>query len=91
MAITLEEYGKIKAIITGESERVFSGGLNAPSLEQAAAMMDAVNDILGVAEVFDPDQILVEAAKSDPDEVFTGEAGLAKLAAWATSAGYTKA
>ena len=88
MAITVAEVTKIYTIITGESERIFN---NVFTPAQATNIAAEISKVVTVDDIFTDATAEAYAATKTPAEVFTGEAGIAKLAAWATSAGYTKA
>ena len=61
---------------------------------QAQAFALNIGEILAPTEVFPPSDFnpdaVALAASMDPEDVFTGEAGTAKLDAWAIAAGYSK-
>ncbi len=88
MAITVAEVTKIYTLLTGESERIFN---NVFSPAQAANIAAEISKVVTIDDIFSDATMEADAAAKTPAEIFTGEAGLAKLAAWATSAGYTKA
>ena len=89
--ITKASIAKLVALITNMPAALVEEKM---SDDQAQAFALNIGEILDPTQVFPPAdfdaQAVTYAASLDPEDVFSGDAGTAKLAAWAVANGYAK-